>query len=138
MPIYCHVCAAANQLLPKPPDDPLATQYQLGKYMKHTIPDPKYPVQSVFATASTQAYEHYLVSSLAAGAAVLDARGTTFIWAAGKDIGFRLEQGQLIAPQDAIKVVLSTDPAKTHGYSVESSTFTGARCAQCDRWAVVI
>jgi hypothetical protein len=135
---YCHVCAAANRLLYAPPADPLATQYQLGKYMKHTNPDPKYPVQSVFATASTQAYEHYIVSSLAAGAVALDARGTTVIWVAGKDIGFRVEQGQLIAPQDAVKVVLSTDPEKTHGYSVHSSTFTGATCAQCGRWAVVM
>jgi hypothetical protein len=136
---YCHACAVEHQFLNPPPADPLATQYQLGKYLKHTLPDPTYPVQSIFNTPSTQAYEHYIVSSLAAGAVELDMRGRmNTIWAAGMPVGFQLNHGQLITPpQDAVKVVRSSDTGKVHAYSAHSTTFAGAECAECGRWAVV-
>jgi hypothetical protein len=46
---YCHRCAAIRQEMSRPqPSDLIGTEYQLGKYIKHTVPDGKYNVQSVF------------------------------------------------------------------------------------------
>jgi hypothetical protein len=126
-------------LLYKPPDDPLATEYQLKKYTKHTVPDPSDNLQSIFATASTQRYEDYILASVAAGAVEPDARGrTNIILAAGKAVGFRFEYGQLVAPQDAVKVVLSSEEGRVHSFTVESGPFRGATCPDCGRWAVVV
>ena len=137
---YCHECAVKRQILYPPPTDPLATQYQLGKYLKHTIPDRNYPVQSVFNSLSTQVYEDYLVRTLTAGAVEVDAKGrTNVVWVAGTPVGFQLEQGgRIVRPQDAVKVVLSSDTGKVHAYSAHSTTFIGAKCADCDRWNVVV
>jgi hypothetical protein len=100
-PTFCHPRAVARRLLHLPPPDPLATDYQLGKYLKHTTPNAIYPVQSIFNTASTQAYETYVVTPLAAGAVEVDARGRiNALWAAGKDVGLRFEHGRLVAPTD--------------------------------------
>jgi hypothetical protein len=108
--------------------------------MKHTVPDRTFLVQSVFNTPSTQAYEGYIIDTLAAGAVEIDPAGrTNLIWAAGEDVGFRFEAGQqLVIPQDAIKVVLSSDAGKVHAFSVHSSDFAGSRCPDCGRWAIVI
>jgi hypothetical protein len=138
-PTYCHPCAVARRLLLPPPPDPLATDYQLGKYLKHTTPNAIYPVQSIFNTASTQAYETYVVTPLAAGAVEVDARGRiNALWAAGKDVGLRFEHGRLVAPTDTIKVVLSSDAGLVHPYSIQSSTVAGAKCPDCDCWAIVV
>jgi hypothetical protein len=128
-----------RQLLYRPPDDPLATQYQLRKYTKHTVPDPTDQLQSIFATGSPHRYKDYIVDTLAAGAVELDARGrTNIILAAGKEVGFRFEYGQLVAPQDAIKVVLSSEDGRVHSFTVESEPFRGATCPDCGRWAMVV
>ena len=61
---YCHTCAAKRGYLNVPTSSPLNSNYQLEKYMKHTVPNPSYSVQSVFPSASTQAYQNYLLSTL--------------------------------------------------------------------------
>lgn len=120
------------------PDNPLATQYQLGKYLKHTIPDPTDKLQSIFATASPRRYKDYIVDTLAAGAVEQDARGRlNIILAAGWEMGVRFEYGQPVAPQDAIKVVLSSEDGRVHSFTVESGPIRGATCPDCGRGMVV-
>ena len=46
-------------------------------------------------------------------------------------MGLEVQCGTIIGPQDAIQVVLSTDPDKVHGYSVHSSDFTAVPCLGC-------
>ena len=134
MDYLCHQCAADRQLLNSPPADLLATSYQLDKYLKHTTPDPKYRVQSIFDSTDSQVYRGYVVESLAAGSVELDAQGrTNIVWTAGSPTGFRLEFGRLIAPMDAVKVVLSTSTATIHAFPARATTFIQAHCAHCGR-----
>ena len=88
-------------------------------------------MQSVFATQSTQAYADYFVAALAPVAVEVDEKGrSNIIVAAGKTVGVQLNQGQLVGPpQDAVKVVLSSDPWRVHAYPAHSTTFTGAKCS---------
>jgi len=131
---YCRECAQKRNLLYPPPEDPLASKYQVEKYLKHTIRDPAFSVQSVFATQSTQAYADYFVAALAPVAVEVDEKGrSNIIVAAGKTVGVQLNQGQLVGPpQDAVKVVLSSDPWRVHAYPAHSTTFTGAKCSDCN------
>jgi hypothetical protein len=138
MPIYCHPCGRARQRVYQPPTDPLATAYQLGKYLKHTVVDPTFTVQSIFNSTSTQAYEHYVVEATTAGAVELDARGRwNLIVAAGKEVGVRYERGRPVAAEDAIKAVLSSEDGRIHAFTIEVSPFRSIRCPDCGRVAVV-
>ena len=130
---YCHNCAAKrNYLAPFQTTSLLDTPYQLGNYMKHTVPDARYSIQSVFRSTSTEAFADYVVNSSLAGSVELDDFGRkNIIWSAGKDIGFRYEQGVLKHPEDVVKVVLSTDSGRIHAYSQSSTQFTAARCDDC-------
>jgi len=139
MPIYCHPCAAARQLLYPLTADPLTSTYQWDKYAKHTVPDPTEKLQSIFNTASTQGYADYLIDTQAAGAVEVDTRGrTNIILAARKEVGLRFEHGQPVAPEDAIKVVLSSEAGRIHGFSIESGPFRGATCADCGRVDIIV
>jgi hypothetical protein len=133
-PTYCcHRCAAARgDLVSIHTGSLLETDYQLGHYMKHAVPDARFNVQSVFGSPSTQAYENYIVSSSLSGSVEIDDRGRkNIIWAAGKEIGFRYENGVLKHPEDVVKVVLSTDSGKIHAYSQSSTQFSGSHCVVC-------
>jgi hypothetical protein len=137
MPIYCHPCGRARQRVYRPPTDPLATPYQLGKYLKHTVVDPTFMVQSIFNSTSTQAYEHYVVEATTAGAVELDGWGRwNLIVAAGKEVGVRYKRGRPVAPQDAIKAVLSSEDGRVHAFTVESGPFRGITCPDCGRVAI--
>ena len=130
---YCHKCGANHGYLRSMQTNSLtATDYQLAKYMKHTAPDSQHDVQSVFTSASTQAYENYIISSALSGSVeVDDQRRTNIIWAAGREVGFKYESGQVRHPEDVVKVVLSTDSGKIHAYSQSSTQFSSASCSDC-------
>ena len=130
---FCHQCGADLGHLRQPPTGKVvASSYQLGKYLKHTVPDPQIEVQSVFDTPSTQAYAGYLIGALAAGSVEIDDRGSTnVIWAAGVPTGFLFRNGSLVQPQDAVKVVLSSNALKVHAYPANSTTFTENACERC-------
>lgn len=132
--VYCHSCSAELGHLIAYTSDILGTNYQLGKFIKHTTPDPRYPVQSVFQSSSTAQYENFVVNSAASGIVEFDGKGRrNIVWVAGRDTGFRFENGRLVQPQDAVKVVLSTATGLIHAYPENSTTFNSLRCARCDR-----
>ena len=131
----CHSCAQTKGHLQSiQTGSLLETYYQRSKYMKHTAPAAKYPTQSVFDSPSTQSYQDYVVSSSLSGSVEFDEGGRppAIIWAAGKEIGFRYEGGELKQPEDCVKVVLSTDTGKIHAYSQSSTQFHSASCSECD------
>jgi hypothetical protein len=129
---YCHPCAVSRPLLDPLPVDPVTSAYQLDKYAKHTRIASSHALQSVFATPSTQVYTDYVVNTLAAGAVVVDRQGrVNVIWCAGRGVGYRVERRQNVAPTDPVQVVLASDSAKVHAYTVHSSPVIGARCAGC-------
>lgn len=135
---YCHPCGVALGHVRQPPVGKVVdSSYQLEKYLKHTVPDPQIKIQSVFDTPSTQAYAGYLVGALAAGSVEIDERGSTnVIWAAGAPTGFLFQNGTLVQPQDAVKVVLSSNASKVHAYPANSTNFLGIACSRCGELAV--
>ena len=130
---YCHKCGAPRGYLRSVQTGSLLDEtYQLGKHLKHTVPDPTLPVQSVFASPSTASFEDYIVSSALSGSVEIDEKGRTNIfWGAGKTIGFKYENGILVHPEDVVKVVLSTDSKKIHAFPQSSTVFHGQTCADC-------
>ena len=100
--------------------------------MKHTVPDPAFRVQSVFDSNSTQKYASYIVEASLFGSVEFDDKGRkNIIWAAGEPTGFRLEAGMLVRPQDAVKVVLSTETQRIHAFPQNTTTFIAGRCIKC-------
>lgn len=134
----CHQCSVQLGHLRDPPTGRVVgSSYQLAKYIKHTVPDADVEVQSVFEKPSTQAYAGFLVNALAAGSVEIDDRGSTnVIWAAGQPTGFLFRTGSLIHPQDAVKVVLSSNASKVHAYPANSTNFTGVTCSRCGGLAI--
>jgi hypothetical protein len=133
---YCHGCAAARGIIGKPPSasDLIGTAYQLDKYIKHTVPDPKYNVQSVFNSTSTQMYATYILDSMAAGSVEIDQRGrNNVIWYAGQPTGFLYERGTIKLPEDGVKVVLTMSTGEVHAFPVVSQPIHGLTCADCRR-----
>ena len=135
---FCHQCSVTLGYLRQPPSGKVvASTYQLAKYLKHTVPDAQVAIQSVFDTPSTQAYAGYLVGALAAGSIEIDDRGSTnVIWAAGNPTGFLFRDGALVQPQDAVKVVLSSNASKVHAYPANSTNFLSVTCSHCGDRAV--
>lgn len=135
---FCHQCSIALGHLRQPPTGKVVgSSYQLEKYFKHTVPDAHIEIQSVFDTPSTQVYAEYLVGALAAGSIEIDDRGSTnVIWAAGIPTGFLFRNGALVQPQDAVKVVLSSNASKVHAYPTNSTSFLGVTCSRCGGLAV--
>ncbi len=130
---YCHKCAASLGHLSRAyTSEPLGTTYQLAKFIKHTVPDPKFRIQSVFESGTTQKYAAYIVEASLSGSVELDDKGRrNIIWAAGEPTGFLFKSGALVRPQDAVKVVLSTETQRIHAYPQNSTTFTAGRCLKC-------
>jgi hypothetical protein len=115
----------------------MSSTYQLDKFVKHTVPDAKYPVQSVFDSASTAAYANFVCNAAAGGAVEYDAQGRrNIIWTAGSPTGFEFRRGILRRPHDAVKLVLSSDTGRIHAYPQASSDFQAAKCALCGRCVV--
>ena len=130
---YCHGCGRQLGLIPDPPTGKVvrsAEQYR--KHHKHTVPDSRYSIQSVFSEPSTSAYATHLVDAMAAGAVEVDDQGrTNIIWAAGRETGFRYEFGHLIRPSDAVKVVLSSNTGVVHTFPEHSTSFSAGLCEEC-------
>jgi hypothetical protein len=100
--------------------------------MKHIVPDPLLPVVSVFESTHAERYEQYVVDTAASGLVEIDGAGRrNLVWLAGHRVGFRYEQGTLVGPQDAVKVVLSSDPGKIHAFPVSAAALTTVLCARC-------
>jgi hypothetical protein len=135
---FCHQCSVQRRYLRPPPTGKIVgSSYQLDKYVKHTVPDEGFEIQSIFETSSTRAYAEFLVDALAAGSVEIDDAGSTnVVWAAGRLTGFLFRNGCLIQPQDAVKVVLSSNASKVHAYPANSTNFVGVTCSQCGALAI--
>jgi hypothetical protein len=134
MTYYCHRCAETlGHLTNVYTSDPLQSTYQLGKFLKHTVPG-TFLDSSVFNSTSTGPYGDYIVSAAASGAVELDDRGRrNFIWLAGKQTGFEYKDAVLIGPTDGVKVVLSSEEKKVHAFPVVAAQLMTRSCASCGK-----
>lgn len=130
---YCHKCAALKGYFSNYySSEPVGSTYQLDKFIKHTTPDPNYRSNSVFNSPSTDVYKKYIVNASCSGSVEIDDYGRkNTIWVAGENVGALHQNGIPILPHDSVKVVLSTDPNKIHGYSVNSEDFSTQVCIEC-------
>src|SRR4051794_35048412 len=73
---FCHNCAAALGIPASPQtQDPLASHYQLAKFVKHTALGTIYPINSIFADPGTASYANYVVSTAGSGWFQVDDQG---------------------------------------------------------------
>ena len=129
---YCHRCAAQSGYLQDVyTSEPLQSQYQLHKFMKHTIPS-SHPFSSIFSSTSTNDYASYIVTTANSGSVEIDSRGRrNIIWVAGRPTGFSYVGGVLSGPTDGVKVVLSSEATKVHAFPVNTASLKTEQCAQC-------
>jgi hypothetical protein len=130
---YCHNCAAEMGLIRRPHNDKLIrSSYQAEKYLKHTVINPKEKLQSLFSDPSTAVYADYIVDGIYSGSVeVDDHKRPNIILPVGSRVGFRYEYGNLIKPQDAVKVVLYHNDDKIHAFPENSTSFKSCACERC-------
>ena len=133
MTIYCHPCSVVLGLSGTGlPSNLTASQYQVDKFVKHTLPAVSAHETGVFSDPSYTAYANYLISSSLSGSVEVDGSGrTNRVWYAGGTIGASWVNGQPVLPNDAVKLVLEHDASKIHGYSITSATYSGQTCVRC-------
>src|SRR5262245_4126882 len=132
MRYYCHRCATRLGFLQDVyTSAPLQSEYQLAKFVKHTVPL-SHPFASVFNSTSTGDYANYVVDAGASGAVELDAHGRrNIVWIAGRQTGFDFHNGVLVGPMDGVKIVLSSEATRVHAFPVSSTSLATHSCASC-------
>lgn len=135
MQYYCHECAIMNGILkPTEPTALTATQYQLEKYLKHTVPTSNYNFNTVFTGPASEMYRNYIVTAVASGHVQIDDRGRrNVVWVASQQTGIKYQNGTFVGLTDAVKVVLHDVDNKIHGYPIHSSELGVAKCVICGR-----
>lgn len=133
---YCHDCAAVNgTLMPPPPRETLTDNtYKLDKYLKHTLPSSSSDYKTVFTGASSESYQHYVVTAMASGHVQVDGQNRiNIVWISSETTGIALQGGRFIGDMNAVKVVYQSDTNKIHGYPIAVSELSSASCAQCGK-----
>jgi hypothetical protein len=131
---YCHPCASSmGELNNIHSSAPIASTYQIDKYLKHSIRSSSYNIQSIFDNPSTKLYQGAIVKASCAGSVEYDDKGRKNIIVVGSTgrTGCRFQNGKFVRENDMIKVVLSTDPEKIHAFTESSTTYSTALCDKC-------
>jgi hypothetical protein len=120
-----------------PDGDLLGTPYQLEKHIKHTVPDAKYDVQSVFNNTSTQVYATSSSRAWAPGRwRWTRAAGVTSSGSQANRPGMLHRRGAPKLAEDSVKVVLTTSTGEIHAFPVSSTGTHSVTCSDCGRLAV--
>ena len=110
----------------------MESDYQLEKFVKHTRPERIYQFNLLFADPSTNVYRDYVVNGAAAGSVEIDDPGrVNLVWVAGHKLSATYQAGELLYPDDAVKIVLPFSENKIHAFAVSSTGLTQAFCAKC-------
>lgn len=106
--------------------------YQLGKFLKHTLPPTAGGAISVFDEPSYEAYASYSIDAAVSGSLEIDDHGRRNItWVASKQVGTLFHGGVLQGGVDAVKIVLPHDALRVHTYPTSSAEIQTATCADC-------
>src|SRR5437660_8944466 len=113
----------------------LSTDYQLKKFVKHTVlqpPSSTWVINSVFKDPTINGYEKWVVNSVASGCVAIDPSGNhSYIFAAGREVGLTYKGGSFHTVGDAVKVVLPIDPGRIHAYPMSSHVIAAKTCSNC-------
>ena len=135
---YCHKCSAELGLLNSVDNLNLTgSDFQLSKYLKHTIPNTQNGLLSTFDSGSYAHYRSYVVNTMASGSVEIDHNNNTnVVWYAGKETGVSYLNGNVISSPDTVKVVLSHDDEKIHAYPTCSNDIKQETCENCGEMIV--
>lgn len=132
----CWLCAAAEGFLVSvDPNSLWGTSYQLEKFIKHTAtPTSVSGVNSLFSDPATVTYANYVTTTLASGSVAVDYLGRpSFVWYAGKDVGWTYENKAFKSPSDAVKVVLPYDATRIHAFPIPMGNYAASHCVKCSK-----
>jgi hypothetical protein len=131
----CHGCAISlGHLRPAAPIALTATQYQLEKYLKHTLPTSAVNFITVFTSPASSTYRDFLVTTVASGHVQIDDAGRyNVVWVASRDTGIATLGGSIVGTTDAVKVVLQHDDNRIHAFPIASSDLRFTNCIACNR-----
>ena len=97
------------------------TTYQADKFIKHTTPSSIYIKNTIFLDTSTQRYDTLFVDTKNSGFVEIDTNNrTNIIFYVGKPIGYQASTQSPFYVTDSAKLVLSSDPNKSHLYNTEN------------------
>lgn len=106
--------------------------YLLTKFRKHTISPTQSGLISVFSDPTYSGYSQYISSALASGSTEFDWYGRkNIIWYPGYDIGVKYQNQVPIGPTNVVKVVLSNNAVKIHGFPVDMASIISGTCVNC-------
>ena len=132
---FCHSCAsdlgipASTEI-----DHLLGNQYQLEKFVKHTIPNTAYPISSIFSDPGTAAYAHYVVSTAGSGWYQVDDQGRyNMAWYAGQATGAEYHNGVFHIPASGIRLVSYYNEFKIHAFPDAAQELATATCDRCGK-----
>ncbi|HEV8718632.1 MAG TPA: hypothetical protein VGX03_38170 [Candidatus Binatia bacterium] len=113
----------------------MGTSYQLEKFIKHhTTPTWVTGVNSLFSDPATTTYVNYVTTTLASGSVAVDDSGNpSFVWYAGKTVGWTYKNNVFSCPSDAVKVVLPYKKIRIHAYPVPVGDYAAVRCVKCGK-----
>jgi hypothetical protein len=131
---YCHPCASSMGMLRNIHSSaPIASKYQLEKYLKHTAPSSTCSHLSIFDDPSTGSYRNAIVAASCSGSVEIDVRGRKniiYVASTGR-IGCSFQNGVFLRANNTIKVVLSSDPEMVHAFTESSTQYSTALCEKC-------
>lgn len=131
---YCNSCAKKNGLIVSIPvaQNLTGSNYQVGKFIKHTCIPTQSGTISIFNTPDYKNYENYVINANASGSVEKQSNGKiSYILYAGLNMGFEYRDGVFIQPVDAVKVVVTYDLSKIHAYPTSSKGIRSSNCFNC-------
>jgi hypothetical protein len=141
---YCHKCALEHGIIDPlyPEESPYSTsvslsgtRYQLGKFIKHTVPSGRSGIVSIFADPTYQEYENYTITTSLSGCCEIDEMSRiNLVWYAGKEAGIIYKDGKFKGPADGVKVVLHDDETKIHAFPIDYENMNIQRCLICGEY----
>lgn len=137
---FCHECAISlGKVSPVDPSSLSLTgsstaSYQFHKFVKHTIFQPTGYV-SIFNDPTYEKYKDHVVSGSLSGFLEIDDKNRkNMIYYVGSNIGITYNNGSLVLPNDAAKIVLPEKPFGIHAYPIKIDTVFSNRCENCGRY----
>lgn len=121
-------------MMPAVPTDLVQNQYQLDKYLKHTVPSSSRGTTGVYTWPGSDTYKDFTVSAVASGHVEIDDRNrTNIVWVASAQTGFTWQGGKLVGPTDAVKVVCHQNSSTLHSFPIAMTALQTGTCADCGR-----
>jgi len=130
---FCHECSQKLGYLDSIPltANLTGSQYQVGKFFKHTVSSITSDYISVFNSKDYDAYKNYVINTAASGSVQIDVKGRiNVIFYAGQQTGYSVKDGNVIYPQlEGVKLVKTDARDEMHCYPIKMDTLNVVTCS---------